>query len=73
MIIARLNSERLGFKPPVEEKKVPEKEDSPVSIEEEDVIPVIVEDEPEPPKPESVKEVSEVDDSKDWFNADAIK
>jgi len=33
----------------------------------------VVEEEPEPPKPESIKEVSEVDDSKDWFAADDLK
>ena len=72
MIIDKLNKERLGVKPIEEEKKVPEpeKEDSPLSLKEE--IPVIVE-EPESPKPEPIKEVSEVDDSKDWFNADDIK
>ena len=72
MIIARLNSERLGMKP-VEEEKAPEpvKEESPVSVKEEE-IPVIVEEEPEPAKPESIIEVSEVD-SGDWFNADDIK
>ena len=73
LIIDKLNRERLGRRPPVQEKKKPEPEleDSPLPVREE--IPVIVE-EPKPPKAEPVKEApEEEEDSGDWFNADDIE
>ena len=74
LIIDKLNKERLGRGPPVQEKKKRpelEGEDSPLPVKEE--IPVIVE-EPKPPQAEPVKEApEEEEDSGDWFNADDIE